>query len=356
MGDESGEADDMTDDLETGLREWLSSPAAEEQLQEVAQELIVALAPHLDRWVGGLDLLRRGRNAARAWVAEHAGEIEAFAAQLEEWPSTLERMPRRWADACVEASWPPSPQFPFWMVREITEAREAGLPSEEVTSLIDEAAARWFTDDRLSDLVAAWFDWPEVMAPRRPLIEEALRAHRDGQYGLSTLVFLSQVEGILVSAFQHVGWLSGHGVKTKKKAPQPSYLERLLTPADEASDDFKLGPAARYFTEALFGKFMHGQPVQGLNRHAILHGADLSYATWARSTQALLALDLVVSSLGWVGTQSGLVHRAGCPELRDVEPDHLVSVFRRLGGWMPEGLQPCERCMSRTRLQEDPAE
>jgi len=80
--------------------------------------------------------------------------------------------------------------------------------------------------------------------------------------------------------------------------------------------------------------FQWGDDINGLNRHAVLHGADTNYATRERSLQALLWLDLVVTLLGWISSDDDPhYHVPGCAKLS--EPSSPVHYAARV---CPAGL------------------
>lgn len=89
------------------------------------------------------------------------------------------------------------------------------------------------------------------------------------------------------------------------------YLEELLR---EGSLDLPKFYAS-FLAEQLLATFSHGNATSFyLNRHAILHGADVSYATAAASLRAILVFDFIVGQTEYISVEgTGQYHAARMP-------------------------------------------
>ena len=131
---------------------------------------------------------------------------------------------------------------------------------------------------------------------RWPLLEEAFRAHREELYGVSVPTMLAQAEGIGMDLWGENGRvmsekgagvigarvadaLAGAGLTDETIAAfvgQVSGSNRIRASSGTLDDDD--WPAGR---------------VAFLNRHAVLHGFDVAYATEANGLRCVLLLDLL---------------------------------------------------------------
>lgn len=125
---------------------------------------------------------------------------------------------------------------------------------------------------------------------RRSVITAAFRAHRNGEYELSTLAFFSQVDGI---CWETTGY---YFFMRKAKRPETAqYVENF---------------ARRELTNAMLSVLSHRVPVNfnewdrkevenfsELNRHMVIHGESVDYGTHQNSLKSLSLLNHVVQAL-----------------------------------------------------------
>lgn len=120
------------------------------------------------------------------------------------------------------------------------------------------------------------------------LISSAFRAHRRAEYALSVPLLLAQADGVCAE-------LTGHELYRRRAGapmlaayiaalPAGSITELLLTP-------FR-GILPLYMNDG-----ERGPMFQGLNRHQILHGADLLYASRLNSLKAISLLVFLIETL-----------------------------------------------------------
>lgn len=283
---------------------------------------------------------------AAQWWNEHQSQVAEAIAALSEYPERHRRAVSEYAAICTRLGWPPTMQFPLSFLEAVVARSRGGATDEELSAELTTAWEQYFDAHQIEEIAREWWEWPEVLGSRRPILESALGAHHRGDYALSVPVFLSQMEGVLVDTFAHRGPLSGHGVKpiNGPGGPRPSFLGLLVDGSDPL-----LGytTVLVYAKEVTFSKFTHGDPVQVLKRHAVLHGADVGYGTRLRSLQAILTFDLIVGTLGLIDLGDGVLHRPGCVELGRVASAPPTSAIRVVRGGKineaPTG-QRCARC------------
>ncbi|MBW7884652.1 MAG: hypothetical protein H3C34_18840 [Caldilineaceae bacterium] len=161
--------------------------------------------------------------------------------------------------------------------------------------ITDEDVAEIFFDryriHGLQDLRREWEQDP-LIAPRLPILLDALTAHEEGRYTLSVPVILAQLEGIVAAAREHEGRFT---IKTLIK-----YLELIRT---QGSRFQRI--TAKYVVEILWCDFYHGAEVPELSRHAILHGADVEYGTASNSLRTILYFDNIRVALNALGGDHG---------------------------------------------------
>ena len=122
--------------------------------------------------------------------------------------------------------------------------------------------------------------------PRRSqILHDAFEAHRTGKYTLSIPVFLSQADGIWYDRFNKDFFRSGkreNTLKNCKNDPQLQHIVTLLTllePKDQENNPLWANETER---DSSFDAF---------NRHQVLHGESVDYATEPNSLKAISLLD-----------------------------------------------------------------
>ena len=137
-----------------------------------------------------------------------------------------------------------------------------------------------------------------VLRRRWPIVDEALRAHKQRNYVLSIPPLLAQVEGIIADALILKNLVKPKGKKLLARQADGSLkrgkdgdavelrgIGSLVTHSDFQSD-LALKDTASFLTTQLVG-----------NRNAILHGRDTSYGRAKLSAQILLVLLVLVSEV-----------------------------------------------------------
>ena len=168
---------------------------------------------------------------------------------------------------------------------------------------IEQAFIGYYDDNNcinLREMVVSWFDSP-IFFKRKDIIEDALEAHISGKFTISIPSLLPQIEGILSSI---TGKTAGHPGPLLKYAVELGYLDgasSLNALADDiilalVTDPFLFkGGVGDFFTPEKFTEWIKTQGIETipLNRHAILHGVQIDYATQANSLRVFFLLDSV---------------------------------------------------------------
>jgi hypothetical protein len=130
-------------------------------------------------------------------------------------------------------------------------------------------------------------DWgsKSLCVPRMRILSAAMDAHARGAYELSVPALLAQLEGVV----------SDH------KRPGGGRLRQsdIYSHVTDLSKQHPMlaSQLAEFVENIVFADFVRGQQLPELSRHAILHGADTTYATEDNSTKAILTFDFVAELL-----------------------------------------------------------
>ncbi|WP_165482740.1 hypothetical protein [Legionella gresilensis] len=166
------------------------------------------------------------------------------------------------------------------------------LSKEEVTKLELEL------EDALMELTKRIISITEdnigkIWKSRKDIIKQAFWAHQEGLYSLSIPVFLAQADGICHEIFGcHIFSNYSGNIKTKvqeildkeNNTPLKIAFLKVLTETTSLTDNIKTR-----------NEKIQSDPLYGpLNRHAILHGEDLSYAKEANSLRCISLLSFLI--------------------------------------------------------------
>jgi predicted transcriptional regulator len=141
-------------------------------------------------------------------------------------------------------------------------------------------------DRRCEDLIDEICDF-EPFKERKHLLDQALRAHRRGEYGLAIPVFLLAIEGVVIDSFGDDKLLA-----SRKRWSRRMPVDKLMKAFYEAFWTTMVGTLWKSY--GLRDK----PPTRVLNRHMILHGRSADYDTKRNSVQAILALHYLAFIVG----------------------------------------------------------
>ena len=195
--------------------------------------------------------------------------------------------------ALLERGWYLSPDVSFGAVVQLVTTQRSLHPDG-----LDRAMAQ-ITRTRVPAIVeTATRGWPH----RAALMTEALDAHAGGRYGSSVLLLLSQADGMSREMFGE-GLFATEYVSGERRPRVAKAMDRKLDEIRARLGEAMLQEYFGYFLQHLsalqLGQVELPAPRSGmlgpLNRHAIMHGDDLEFATELNSLRALSLLDYLVS-------------------------------------------------------------
>jgi hypothetical protein len=236
---------------------------------------------------------------------------------------------KRLESMLLAINWPPPGAMPADILDEIVVDYETGNASVDE---IEARIVRYYDAGVLEEILAEWEN-NSRLTHRLPILRAAVRAHVAGLYELTVPALIPQIEGLLGEAFGHSGRMNGKDVSR--------YVSVAL------GRRFRFDRAGIAFVaEVLMGNFDWGSPIPRLSRHAILHGADVNYATEANSLRAILLLDQLQERVGYVSSPKGRsYHLVTCWTLGSVKRKRLRRSYRSSDEAEAEGLLRCGHCL-----------
>lgn len=202
----------------------------------------------------------------------------------------------------VSYGWPP---VPYWELYKM-DLRLFSSNDELSEEAVDELFTECYSDEKLNSVLTKW-ESMFAENPRLNIWRAAINAHIREEYELSVPAILPQIEGFVAERFNHIGRLTNASLN--------QYLSTTASrvPLTKTNKLFR-----RFLEKHFFASFDKvDEAYNGVNRHKILHGRDLTYANKKTSLQAILTLDLLLSSFRFLSKEdSNLLHRYGCPELQ----------------------------------------
>lgn len=195
-----------------------------------------------------------------------------------------------------------SPSIPMGLFSYLVQLYEN---KEATTDQIQEAFIDLFEQDDfrvLRSMVDSWASSP-IIAKRMNIIRDALEAHMQRKYTLSVPALLPIIDGTLneirgrKTGERADNWIAGvlEDIQSDfMAASTKDALKAFLT----GYTGFKSIPP-EYFTPDRFPEWLdqnHFLASEILNRHAILHGIHIDYASKINSLRAFLILDVLANS------------------------------------------------------------
>jgi hypothetical protein len=330
---------------------------AAQVLAPLYRELSVKLASVMPRLQLNLDfgpVAEAIRNVAipTEVAARMQQAVQTVAASLEPFTQQFADLARQYGDilpefllALREAQWPPPSDHSDVtlrdMARVVTRRREEG--QEAARAELDALMLGRHGGEVIDALLVDWSD-NLLLRGRAPILRAGVEAHLRGDYACSVPTLLPQIEGIVVDGYGHKGRLCGKDYR--------DYLKRLLEQDSSQGLEAELRDVARmFFLDILLAEFEHGKAIHfHPSRHAVLHGADVSYATEENSLKAILAVEALQDCLRLVGLQGSKVyHRAGCPRIS--RSSSKRTYFSHIADALDADKRPCRYCLPDERIR-----
>ncbi len=128
----------------------------------------------------------------------------------------------------------------------------------------------------------------EQLPSRAGILQQALQAHRDGQYALSTPIFLMQADGVCHARTGRYFFMRDKGL--------PQTATYVATREVDEWESAWLSPLAA-IGQINMSEKQRGTDFVGLNRHLVIHGDSVDYGTETNSLKALSLLNFIVQIL-----------------------------------------------------------
>lgn len=192
-----------------------------------------------------------------------------------------------------------APSMPQAFVKKIV-----GLYSEGKSRVIPSMVARYYKKNHCAILkraVARWESNPYFL-PRMQIIKDALEAHISGKYTLTIPALLPHIEGIAREIVEQYRLsplepITEGGAKTY---PTTAF-GHVAASAFTFNEDVAISGLLRYLEGTLYVRMGQGfeklpefsKRKSRVNRHAILHGLQIDYASSTNSLRVFLALDVL---------------------------------------------------------------
>lgn len=171
--------------------------------------------------------------------------------------------------------------FPFSSLWEIQEALESGE---------QDAVDRFMVEYYESKLDGIESSINELHPKRTKILWAAFKAHRRGEYSLSIPVLLAQTDGICKEVMDEHLFM-----KANKKPRTSAYVDTVAMDTLYAA---LLSPLACNLPISASNKDRNKNFNQ-LNRHTVLHGESLDYATQINACKSISLIHYVSSVLNW---------------------------------------------------------
>ncbi len=264
--------------------------------------------------------------------------MERFARDFEQLSQRIREQAERdirFSQLMIEIGWPPPADLPLSLVNQILRlADEKG--AEAATPHIEKVLCDFYTPERLQRKVRKW-GRTKLLGRRKRILEKAIKAHAAGDYELSVPTVVAQVEGVIADGFGHVGRMNG-------KQYQDYLNAHFDSDGDSRIEDAANQAVQSFVAKVLLAQFEHGSPSRSkLSRHAILHGGDTDYPSEENSLKAILLLDVLQDSFGFVTIEgSSVFHKDGCPAV--LNSKRRARHHKDADALLDGGKRPCKRC------------
>ncbi|WEZ07571.1 hypothetical protein P5663_16255 [Priestia flexa] len=191
--------------------------------------------------------------------------------------------------AIVKLGYPPNGSIGIPNLRSI--AQDYDIYGEEyVQEYIDEFMVNYYDGVILREMLLIWEGY-SFIEKRLPLLRNAIKAHNLKMFELVVPSVISQLEGIVIDAFEIRGKVNGQILEI--------LLEYLFIENNkEERFNFFDKSIYDYYINKVLVTFEHGYAIKSdISRHAILHGGDTKFGEETVSLKAILLLDSLIEAI-----------------------------------------------------------
>jgi len=267
----------VLDDWQSQQRESLAVVQQQLEVAQIAASSIKALS---ETFTDLASIIRQAWKPLHAMLQEaqlEADEIEPVFSQAGFWLS------------------PSTPYRVFVTTRSLY---RSGRLTPDIVKRIMVAVYRKDHGGAIREMIADWYA-DERFARRRHIVDAALNAHLAGDYVLSIPALLPQIEGIVIEFVEggRYGQLEPAAKEVVRMIMERSgwLMPISSTPFEKEMRKLYAGTRQEEFSPESFRekalRDWNRSPSEILNRHAILHGVDVDYASEENSLRAFLFLD-----------------------------------------------------------------
>lgn len=198
--------------------------------------------------------------------------------------------------AMVDLGYPPHGDIDIPRMRLIAKAYK-DIGKKHLENNIDGFMIRFYNDQRIRKIGLDW-EKKELLKDRLPLLRNAIMAHNLGMFDLVVPSIISQLEGIIIKAFNVKGRIDGKTISI--------LLENLLLKNKEFQSGIDFDDAIhQYYSNYVLVSFEHGKETNSdISRNAILHGADTKFGKQTVSLKVILLFDYIVKSISELKEQT----------------------------------------------------
>jgi hypothetical protein len=235
--------------------------------------------------------------------------------------------------------WPPLMHAPVNFVNRLRQYCD-GMDPAKAQKEINESILGFYTPDRIRNEILKPWETKTFLRHRIHILRSAIEAHISSNYALSVPALLPQLEGIVAENFKHKGRMMGDKYK--------EYLKQIMPERGKGVNSLFNRLFSNLILEHVLMNFKHGQPILfDLNRHAILHGADVKYSTPTTSLKAIIVIDFIIKQIRFVSlVHSNVYHSPECRIIIQSKKPRKVYSWRVDA--LVDGKLPCKKCCIHT--------
>jgi len=259
------------------------------EICKITQIATEAISPQITQFLSSMDSFTRTVTSDLAALriafesVRDSDAIRRLGEQLELDEKTVE--------AFNAANWPISPSMPGSLRKRVVAMYQEGKAGYATQTILGHY--RKSNNKHLIDMVNTWRAHP-LFGPRMHIIEDALRAHREGRFALSVPALIPQIEGILND------YVMAHSLDVELGKIKTVYQTAIGDPDEHtwpvwsiaSSLLYHLGNNTYAYTD-FENELRKSVRRRSTTRHTVMHGIAVGYDREMHSLRAFLLLDSI---------------------------------------------------------------